>query len=78
MNKHAGIDHRGFIKATGLGAIPGVVLAQWPRLGLAADATSQERAQRLAELMDEHRLFDRGTRRVYQGEHLTGISLPVG
>jgi uncharacterized protein (DUF608 family) len=28
--------------------------------------------------MDEHRLFGRGTRRVYRGKHLTAISLPVG
>ena len=40
--------------------------------------TPEQRAKRLAELMDEHRLFDRGTRRVYRGKHLTGISLPVG
>ncbi len=28
--------------------------------------------------MDEHRLFARGQRHVYEGEHLTAISLPVG
>jgi uncharacterized protein (DUF608 family) len=70
------LDRRHFLKLGG--AIPGVMLMQWPWFGLAGDASPEDRAKRLAELMDEHRLFDRGTRRVYRGEHLTGISLPVG
>ena len=73
-----GIDRRGFIKATGLSAVVGGVFSQLPCFAFAEDMTPQQRAKRLAELMDERRLFDRGTRRVYRGEHLTGVSLPVG
>ena len=78
MKKSRDLDRRNFIKTTGLGVLGGLTLAQWPSFGFAEDATPEERAKRLAELMDEHRLFDRGTRRAYRGEHLTGISLPVG
>jgi hypothetical protein len=37
-----------------------------------------ERARRLSELMADERLFSRGQRRVYEGEHLGAISLPLG
>ncbi len=60
------MDRRDFIKTTGLGAVAGWTLAPWPSFGFAEDATPEERVKRLAGLMDEHRLFDRGTRRVYR------------
>jgi hypothetical protein len=78
MKKFTDMDRRDFIKTTGLGAVAGWTLAPWPSFGFAEEATPEERAKRLAGLMDEHRLFDRGTRRVYRDKHLTGISLPVG
>jgi len=37
-----------------------------------------DRAQLLAELMDDERLFARGQRRVYEGENLGAISMPIG
>jgi uncharacterized protein (DUF608 family) len=37
-----------------------------------------ERAKRLGELMADERLFARGERRVYEGEHLGAISMPLG
>jgi non-lysosomal glucosylceramidase len=71
------MKRRDFIKTTGLGAALGLMPF---RAG--ADETgpvdTEERRRRLAELMDEHRLFDRGGRRVYRGEHLDAISLPIG
>ena len=78
MKKFTDMDRREFIKTTGLGTLAGLTLAQWPSFGFAEDMTPEQRAKRLAGLMDEHRLFDRGTRRVYRDKHLTGISLPVG
>lgn len=36
------------------------------------------RAKRMEELMSDDRLFARGQMRVYRGEHLTAIRLPVG
>ncbi len=36
------------------------------------------RAKRLTELMNEERLFARGERRVYEGDHLGAISMPIG
>ena len=52
--------------------------SQLPRLAFAEELPPEQRAKRLAELMDEQRLFERGARRIYRGEHLTAISLPVG
>ena len=78
MNPPNDMDRRRFIKTTGLGAAAGLALAQWPWFGLAEEATPEARAKRLVELMDEHRLFERGARRVYRGEHLSAISLTLG
>ncbi|MFW6164193.1 MAG: GH116 family glycosyl-hydrolase, partial [Planctomycetota bacterium] len=47
---------------------------------LARERAAREAAarERLAELMDPEALYARGETRVYEGEHLTAISLPVG
>ena len=37
-----------------------------------------DRAKRLGELMADERLFARGQRRVYEGDHLGAISMPIG
>lgn len=72
------MNRRVFMRTTGLSAAAGAFLTQWPGLGLAANATPEEKAKRLAELMDEHRLFDIGTRRTYRDNQLGAISLPIG
>jgi uncharacterized protein (DUF608 family) len=46
--------------------------------GDGAATLENSHAKRLAELMDDRRLFDRGGRKVYSGKYLEAISLPVG
>lgn len=44
----------------------------------AKDRLDADRAKRLTELMTDERLFARGERRVYEGDHLGAISMPIG
>jgi len=48
------------------------------RLRREQEAREAAARERLAELTDEKVLYARGKTRVYEGEHLTAISLPVG
>jgi len=75
-------NRREFLRSVGLNTAAGVLWTRLPFVASAAETnpsvTAEERTKRLAELMDETRLFARGERRIYRNEHLTAISLPLG
>ncbi|MCX6877184.1 MAG: GH116 family glycosyl-hydrolase [Verrucomicrobia bacterium] len=80
MNQHP--NRRKFLRTISLNTAAGALWTRVPFVATAAETnpalTPEERAKRLAELMDERRLFARGEQRVYRNEHLTAISLPLG